>query len=175
MNPNLVSWLRSPKGRLFGGLFILAVAALVGYFKFHGATSTNQAGGRRPPLAPVSVAVARNEDFQVWMTGLGTVTPLYTVTVRSMVDGQLMQVHFKEGQLVKAGDLLAEIDPRPFQVQLDQALAQLAHDRALLQNAKLDLARYKALAATGAAPQQQLDTQVALVAQYEASILTDQA
>ena len=176
MSPNLVSWLRSPKGRLFGGLFMLAVAiALVGYFKFHGTTSTNQAGGRRPPLAPVSVAVARNEDFQVWMTGLGTVTPLYTVTVRSMVDGQLMQVHFREGQLVKAGDLLAEIDPRPFQVQLDQALAQLAHDRALLQNAKLDLSRYKALAATGAAPQQQLDTQVALVAQYEASILTDQA
>ncbi|MDE2343824.1 MAG: MdtA/MuxA family multidrug efflux RND transporter periplasmic adaptor subunit [Betaproteobacteria bacterium] len=176
MIPDLVSRLRSPRGRLFGGLLVLVLAAvLVAYFKFHGASSSAPGGGRRPPLAPVSVAVARAEDFQVWMTGLGTVTPLYTVTVHSMVDGQLMQVHFKEGQIVKAGDLLAEIDPRPFQVQLDQALAQLAHDRALLQNAKLDLSRYKALAATGAAPQQQLDTQVALVAQYEASILTDQA
>lgn len=176
MKANLVSWLRSPKGRLYGGLFLLAMAvALAAYFKFHGTPSTSQAGGRRPPLAPVSVAVARNEDFQVWMTGLGTVTPVYTVSLHSMVDGQLMQVRFKEGQIVKAGDLLAEIDPRPFQVQLEQAQGQLAHDQALLDNAKLDLARYKALVVNGSVPRQQLDTQVALVAQYEASIASDQA
>ena len=176
MKPALVSWLRSPKGRVFAGVVVLVVAgALLTYFKLHGASSNRQAGAHSPPLAPVAVAVARNEDFQVWMTGLGTVTPVYTVSLHSMVDGQLMQVRFKEGQLVKAGELLAEIDPRPFQVQLEQAQGLLAHDRALLDNAKLDLARYKALVVNGSVPRQQLDTQAALVAQYEASIVSDQA
>ncbi len=123
----------------------------------------------------MSVAPVTTTDFPVWLIGLGTVTPVYTVTVRSMVDGQLMRVNFQEGQIVKEGELLAEIDSRPFQVQLEQALGQLAHDRALLQNAQLDLRRYKVLAETGAVPQQQLDTQAALVAQYEASIQSDQA
>ncbi len=164
--------------RFWIGLLLLVALAVL-FFKFYAASSSSSrdsaANARRAPMAPVSVAPVTTTDFPVWLTGLGTVTPVYTVTVRSMVDGQLMRVNFKEGQIVKEGDLLAEIDPRPFQVQLEQALGQLAHDRALLQNAQLDLKRYKTLVVTGAVPQQQLDTQVALVAQYEASIQSDQA
>ncbi len=124
--------------------------------------------------APVSVATVTLTDFPVWMTGLGTVTPVYTVTLHSRVDGEMMKVHYTEGQKVKAGDLLAELDPRPFQVQLEQAQGQLAHDQALLDNARLDLKRYQVLVTTGAVPNQQLDTQAALVTQYEASVLSDQ-
>ncbi len=164
--------------RFWVGLLVLGVLAVL-VFKFYAGSSPTPGGSaaspRQSPLAPVSVATVITTDFPVWLTGLGTVTPVYTITVRSMVDGQLMRVNFQEGQIVKEGDLLAEIDPRPFQVQLEQALGQLAHDRALLQNAQLDLKRYKVLAVTGAVPQQQLDTQVALVAQYEASIQSDQA
>ncbi len=175
MKADIAAWLRTPRGRLTGALLVLAALLLAfAYYRLHG-TAAHGPGARKAPLAPVSVALARKEDFQVWMTGLGTVTPVYTVSLHSMVDGELMQVHFKEGQIVKAGELLVEIDPRPFQVQLDQALGQLAHDRALLDNAKLDLARYKALVVNGSVPRQQYDTQVALVAQYEASIVSDQA
>jgi len=186
MNP-FTAWLQKP-GRmgLFAGLLIFAlIAASVALIKFRSnPTSPNVSpeakraagapGGGRP-LAPVAVEAARNADFPVWMTGLGTVTPIYTVTLKSRVDGELMKVNFTEGQIVKAGDLLAEIDPRPYQVQLEQAQGLLAHDQALLQNAKLDLERYRVLVVKGAVPQQQLDTQVALVAQYQASILSDQA
>ncbi len=177
MKARIVAWLRTPRGRLVGALLVLlAIVLAFAYHKLHGnAAHGSPEGARKAPLAPVSVAVARKEDFQVWLTGLGTVTPVYTVSLHSMVDGELMQVHFKEGQIVKAGELLVEIDPRPFQVQLDQALGQLAHDRALLDNANLDLARYKILVVNGSVPRQQYDTQVALVAQYEASIVSDQA
>ena len=165
------------KGPRFWVGVLVVVLLVVLLFKFYVLSPTGGSAGapRRAPLAPVSVAPVTTTDFPVWLTGLGTVTPVYTVTVRSMVDGQLMRVNFKEGQIVKEGELLAEIDPRPFQVQLEQAQGLLAHDRALLQNAQLDLKRYKVLAATGAVPQQQLDTQAALVAQYEASIQSDLA
>ena len=120
----------------------------------------------------MTTAAARRGDVRVYVTALGSVLPLATVTVRSRVDGQLMAIHFREGQMVRAGDLLAEIDPRPFQVQLDQAEGQLARDQALLANAAR-LERYRGLWAEDSIPKQQLDTQEALVRQYEAALATD--
>jgi multidrug efflux system membrane fusion protein len=123
----------------------------------------------------VVAARATKGNIKVFVTGLGAVTPIYTVTVNSRVTGQLMKVQFKEGQIVHQGDLLLEIDPRPYEVQLEQAEGQLIHDQALLKNANLDLDRYKTLMKQDAIPQQQLDTQVALVTQYEGTIKTDQS
>lgn len=124
---------------------------------------------------PVAGTAARTGDLPVYLTGLGTVTALNTVTARSRVDGQLIRVAFSEGQLVHAGDLLAEIDPRPFQVQLMQAEGQRAKDEAALKNARVDLARYEVLVREDSISRQQLDTQAATVNQLEASIKSDQA
>jgi len=134
-------------------------------------------GGRGAALGPVPVVVTKvaRSSIPVYLNGLGNVTAYYTVTVKSRVDGQLMKVDFNEGDLVKEGQVLIEIDPRPYQVQLDLAQAALAHDQALLANAKVDLDRYKLLVKTDAIPSQQLDTQTALVAQYEATTKLDQA
>jgi multidrug efflux system membrane fusion protein len=123
---------------------------------------------------PVAGASARKGDLDVYLAGLGTVTALNTVTVRSRVDGQLIRVAFKEGQLVHEGDLLAEIDPRPFQVQLMQAEGQKAKDEATLENAKVDLARYVILVQEDSISKQQLDTQAATVNQLAASVKSDQ-
>src|SRR5262249_37508325 len=111
----------------------------------------------------------------VYLDGLGNVTAFYTVTVKSRVDGQLMKVNFKEGDLVNQGQVILEIDPRPFEVQLELGQATLARDTGLLDNAKLDLERYKQLREDDAIPKQQLDPQFALVAQYEATIKQDSA
>ena len=124
---------------------------------------------------PVVGLAARTGDLGVYVSGLGTVTPLSTVTVRSRVDGQLITVAYQEGQIVHEGDLLAEIDPRPFQVQLMQAEGQLAKDQAALENARIDLKRYQTLVEQDSIPKQQLDTQVATVDQDEAALKTDQA
>lgn len=125
--------------------------------------------------APVSMAAVSKADLNVYLNGLGTVTPLNTVTVRSRVDGELMDLHFEEGQVVTSGALLAEIDPRAFQVQLQQTEAQLARDQALLTNAQQDLARYQQLLKEDSIAQQQVSTQEAQVRQYEAALKIDQA
>ena len=133
------------------------------------ATGGSAAAQQTRPV-PVVVTPARIGDLSVYLTALGTVTPLNTVTVKSRVDGQLMATHFTEGQVVHAGDVLAEIDPRPFQAQLTQAEGQLARDQANLANTRLDLERYQRLAQQEMIAQQQLDTQRMIVNQAEASI-----
>ena len=124
---------------------------------------------------PVTVAKPHKANVPVYLNGLGNVTAFYTVTVRSRVDGQLMSIGFKEGETVKQGQVLAEIDPRPYEVLLQQAQGTLARDTATLANAKLDLERYVQLLAQDAIPKQQLDTQRATVAQLEGNIKTDEA
>jgi multidrug efflux system membrane fusion protein len=114
-------------------------------------------------------------DIPIYLSGLGTVVPMRTVTVRSRVDGELLRVNFTEGQYVKEGELLAQVDPRPFQVQLDQAEGQLIKDQALLANARIDLERYRTLFQQDSIASQQVDTQAALVRQYEGAVRTDQA
>ena len=127
------------------------------------------------PAATVSVAPAKRADYPVYISGLGQVQAENTVTVRSRVDGQIVKIAFAEGQMVKAGDLLAQIDPRPFQAALDQAKAKQAQDQATLANSKLDLQRYATLAKQSFATQQQLDTQNALVNQLIAQEAADAA
>src|SRR6267154_69567 len=126
-------------------------------------------------VVPVVVAAALRGDLPVYFNGLGTVTAFNTVTVRSRVDGQLTSIAFKEGQFVHEGDLLAQIDPRPFQVQLAQALGQLAKDQAQRRDAEVNLERFKLLFKEGVIPQQQLDTQAALVGQFDGAIASDQS
>jgi multidrug efflux system membrane fusion protein len=152
-----------------GGALILGL-----FFLFRGGkkvAAVNPAG--RP--VPVAVAQARKGDMAVHLTGLGTVTALNSVTVRSRVDGQLLRIAFTEGQMVRVGDLLAEIDPRPFKVQLMQAEGQFAKDLAAAQNAQADLRRLEGLVKQGIISRQQLDTQVSSVAQFEAALKSDQA
>jgi len=161
-------------------LMVLVVCLLiVGAYFFLGrgdrkASRAAQQGLSSAPGVPVSVALATKEDFSVYLPGLGAVISLNTITVKTLVDGELTKVLFREGQVVSIGELLAEIDPRPFEVQLTQAEGALARDQAQLQNAKVDLERYKDLVKKDLIPTQQLDTQQALVRQYEGSVKTDQ-
>jgi membrane fusion protein, multidrug efflux system len=160
-------------------LVLLAAVAAGAYYYWaqtpapaSAAVKKGGAGGA-PQRTPVLAVPATQGDIDVIVNGLGTVTPLRTVAVKTRVDGELVRVLFEEGQLVKEGELLAEIDPRPFQVQLEQAQGQLARDRALLENARLDLERYKTLFQQDSVPRQQLDTQASLVRQYEGAIRMD--
>jgi membrane fusion protein, multidrug efflux system len=165
-------------------LIVVAVAAGVWYAwpKTADAPSTSNAPGgskvgRFDPAArplPIVAAPATRGSIDVYLNALGTVTPRNVVTVKPRVDGELMSVAFREGQIVKAGELLAQIDPRPFQVALTQAMGQMAKDQALLKNAQLDLERYQTLLAQDSIAKQQVDTQAALVRQYEGTVQADQ-
>lgn len=172
-------------------LWVLLIAFIaLGVWYFRGSRSASEAANPSAPasagkgrgaagmgnfVVPVVVATAQHGDLPVYFNGLGTVTAFNTVTIRSRVDGQLLSVAFKEGQYVHEGDLLAQIDPRPFQVQLEQAQGQLAKDQAQRKDAEANLERYKLLFKEGVIPQQQLDTQAALVGQFDGAITSDQS
>src|SRR5579863_7358479 len=178
------------KGKKRGFLWVLLLLVVVGVAGYAvwragqpglvpaspnaGGRGKTKGGGAFGPT-PVVVANARKMNVPVYLTGLGNVSAFYTVTVKSRVDGQMMKVDFQEGDNVKEGQELALIDPRPYQVQLEQAEGQLARDQAILADAKLDLDRYKTLLAQDAIPKQQLDTQIATVGQDEGNVKTDQA
>src|SRR6202048_4680955 len=174
-------------------LWIVAIVVLVGlgYWYFHGSRASTEAQG--PPTAggggsgqgrqgmgaggfvvPVVVATAQRGDLPVYFNGLGTVTAFNTVTVRSRVDGQITKINFQEGQFVHQGDSLLEIDPRPYQVQLEQAEGQLAKDQAQLRDVQVNYERFQLLIKEGAIPKQQVDTQGAQVGQFEGAIKADQ-
>ncbi|MEQ1601893.1 MAG: MdtA/MuxA family multidrug efflux RND transporter periplasmic adaptor subunit [Methylophilaceae bacterium] len=177
---------REPKNKSWVKKFLIVLAiGLLVFFGFRyysnhakpqdakAAESTKRDPNRRP--ATVSAVAAKKSDISVYLNAIGTVTPRSNVVIRTRIDGQLMRVLFNEGQYVKQGDLLAEIDPRPYQVQLAQAQGQLAKDQALLKNAQLDLERYKTLLDQDSAPEQQVATQNSVVSQYKGTIQTDQS
>jgi multidrug efflux system membrane fusion protein len=170
-----------PKGHLWLWLLVLVLIAggVTAYVMRSRATpgaSRAQGPGAGVPAA-VSVGVSQvvKQDVPFYLTGLGSVTAFYTVVVHSRVDGQIMKVYFEEGQSVHAGDPLVDIDPRPFQVALDQAQGQLAKDMATQANARLDLGRYRRLWEEGVIPRQQLDAQESTVGQYDGTIQSDKA
>ncbi|MDN0076968.1 MdtA/MuxA family multidrug efflux RND transporter periplasmic adaptor subunit [Crenobacter sp. SG2303] len=170
----------SGRKKLLAVLVIAAIAGLGWHFMHQspadgaGYQSGRHGMGKTGAPQPVTAKPAVKTDMTVYLNALGTVTANYTATVRSLVNGQLEKVYFHEGQQVKAGDLLAQVDPRPFQVLLTQAEGQLAKDQALLKNAQIDLLRYKALLAQNSIAEQQVATQEALVRQYQGSVKADQ-
>jgi multidrug efflux system membrane fusion protein len=163
------------RGWYFAAALIVAAAAgFAGWRHLHDAHEKSAA--KKPPQSvPVTVAQVRTADFPVYLNGLGTVQPYDTVTVRSRVDGEVTKVDFKQGQMVEEGALLVQIDPRPYQAALDQAIAKKAQDEASLKDAQLNLARYGALASQEFASRQQFNTQQATVQQLMAQIQGDQA
>lgn len=153
---------------------IILAAAILAFILLHILIGAIFHKKRTIPAVPVAVAVAKIQNVPVYFSALGTVTPDYTVTVKTQINGTLIHVYFKDGQYVKAGDVLAEIDPRPYQAQLLQYEGQLTRDEALLANAKLDLRRYQKLYKSKSVSQQTLNTQQSLVKQYEGTVKIDQ-
>jgi multidrug efflux system membrane fusion protein len=160
-------------------VLVLSISAFL-WFRNHNPPPSSQktAGGigkkGASPVTPVVAVKATRGNIGVYVTGLGAITPIYSVTIKSRVDGQLMNVYFKEGDLVHQGDPLVEIDPRPYEAVVVQAQGALIRDQALLDNARVDLNRYTTLLAQDAIPEQQLATQKALVSQYEGTVKNDQ-
>ena len=171
--------------RLWTSILAALLIAIGSYYFYNKPTDDNNKNnisakgdkqkGRRDAPIPVSVETVKSSDFPIYLNGLGTVTALRTVTVKPRVDGELVKVHFTEGQVVKQGDLLAEIDPRPFDIQLQQVEGQLLRDEALLKNAQLDQQRYQKLLEQDSIAAQQTMTQAALVKQYEGVVTMDKA
>jgi len=166
-------WLRRRWGVVLLVICLIAIGAYV-FFSRGQSRSAKKGQSPVPPMVPVVAVEAQKSGFNVYISGLGSVTPLNTVTVRTRVDGQLMEVLYREGQIVNNGELLAKIDPRPFEVQLTQAEGQMARDVAQLKNAQLDLQRFRVLWEQDSVSKQQLDTQEALVRQLEGAVKTDQ-
>src|ERR1700730_6238672 len=182
---------RTPEAKSRWWLWLIVLAIVVGagvwYSKSKGSTEAQGpagapqgAKGGRPgqgmpvQAVPVVVATAQRGDLPVYFNGLGTVTAFNTVTVRSRVDGQIVKINFTEGQTVHQGDALVEIDPRPYQVQLEQTEGQLAKDQAQLRDVQVDYERYQLLFKEGVIPKQQVDTQQAQVGQFQGAIKADQ-
>ncbi len=181
--PGPLSKTTHKKTSLWIAVLILAALATGWYFlwpKISGSTTSSPSAksgkgkGSGIAVVPVVAVRVRQGDIGVYVTGLGTVTPINTVTVKSRVDGQLLKVGYKEGELVHQGDLLVELDPKPFQVMLTQAEGQLAKDQAALANARVDAVRYEKLFQEGVIAEQQMTTQKALVGQDEGVVETDQ-
>lgn len=166
-------------------ILLVLVSGVVWYYRSRNSQADAAAGGGKGPggaagmgagfVVPVVVATATKGDLPVFLNGLGNVTAFNTVTVRSRVDGQIVKINFTEGQYVKEGDSLVEIDPRPYQVQLEQAQGQLAKDQAQLRDVQVDYERFKLLFQEGVIPKQQLDTQQAQVGTFEGAIKADNA
>jgi membrane fusion protein, multidrug efflux system len=165
-------------GRWIGGglVLVLALAIILGWNLIAAHREAAKASAaKNPPPEPVTIAEARSGNFPVYLNGLGTVQPYQTVTLHSRVDGQITEVDFRQGQMVKAGDVLVRIDPRPYQAALDQAKAKKSQDEAALAQARADLKRYQSLEKNQFAPVQQVETQQASVEQLVAQIAGDQA
>jgi membrane fusion protein, multidrug efflux system len=159
-------------GRVWFLVLLLVCASFFGCSAYSKQQNAHAAG---PHVVSVSIARVQKQDVPVYLVGLGSVTAFYTANIKSRVDGQIMRVNFQEGQVVKEGDLLIVIDPRPYQVQLEQMQAQLFKDQASLRDAKLNLDRYTTLIPSGSIAQQQVDTQKSLVDQLDGQVRTDQA
>lgn len=168
--PHAVPWYRKR-------WIIVTAIVVLGLFLLHHFTkeAPKSAGGRAQQGNPtITVGQSRRGDMGIYVTALGTVTPLYTVTVYSQITGRVMQVHYKEGQMVHKGESLIDIDPRPYEATLKQAQGALQHDQSLLAQAKMDLQRYQDAYARNAIARQQMDDQAQTVAQYEGTVKADE-